>query len=395
MKYLVERCKKTWSVFWKTCLEFRRDLMIVSLTLVFAPFFVFIYWLFLAGGSTSYTVLVLNSDSGATMSDGSTLARGEEVAQAISHVDYPNGNPLLRVKRVTSRLEAEQLLRDREALVLVVIPKDFSSTLQTVSLGNHQVSTSLEFGGDLTNPYYIIAAILTTSTVDSYVRQVTGVKPVVEYVEQPLGSSAARTEFEIYVPGILVFSVILMIFLAAMTVTREVETGTLKRLRLTSMTSFDLLAGVSVALVLVGAISVGLTFFTATALGFRSQGPMWVAVVIGAVTSLSIIGAGMVVASFARSVSQAFVIANFPLGFFMAFSGVMFPIPRITLFTVGGHAIGPYDILPSTHAVRALNKVLTLGGGFHEVTYELSMLAILSLAYFLAGVWLFKRTHLR
>jgi len=395
MKYLIERCKKTWSVFWKTCREFRRDLMIVSLTLVFAPFFVFIYWLLLPGGSTSYTVLILNHDTGATTSDGFNLARGEDVTQAISQVAYPNGNPLLRVKRVKSRPEADRLLRDREALVLVVIPENFSSTLQAARLGNRQVSASIEFGGDLTNPYYIIAAILTTATVDNYVQQATGVRPVVEYIERPLGSSAARTEFEIYVPGILVFSVILMIFLAAMTVAREVETGTLKRLRLTPMTSFDLLGGVSAALVLVGAISVGLTFITATALGFRSLGPMWVAVVIGAVTSLSIIGAGMVVASFARSVSQAFVIANFPLGFFMAFSGVMFPVPRITLFTVGGHAIGPYDILPSTHAVTALNKVLTLGGGLHGVTYELGMLVILSLAYFLAGVWLFKRTHLR
>jgi len=83
------------------------------------------------------------------------------------------------------------------------------------------------------------------------------------------------------------------------------------------------------------------------------------------------------------------------LALFMFFSGAVFPIPRVTLFTVGGRAIGLYDVLPPTHAVVALNKVLTLGAGLGDVIYELAALLILSAVYFAAGVWLFSRTHLR
>ena len=36
---------KTWSVFRKTLLEFRRDPLVLALTLVFAPLFVLLYWL--------------------------------------------------------------------------------------------------------------------------------------------------------------------------------------------------------------------------------------------------------------------------------------------------------------------------------------------------------------
>jgi ABC-2 type transport system permease protein len=67
----------------------------------------------------------------------------------------------------------------------------------------------------------------------------------------------------------------------------------------------------------------------------------------------------------------------------------------VSLFSLGGRTIGLYDILPPTHAVVALNKVLTLGAGLGDVAYELTALLVLSVIYFAAGVWLFQRAHLR
>ncbi len=196
-------------------------------------------------------------------------------------------------------------------------------------------------------------------------------------------------------PGVMIFAVILMIFLAAMTVAREVEAGTLRRLQITRMTALDYLGGTTLALVLIGALNVALTFLVALACGFHSTGPVWVAALIGAITSLSVIGMGMLVACISRTVSQAFIIANFPLALFMFFSGAMFPLPPVKLFTVAGHAVNLFDFLPPTHAVNALNKVLTLGAGLGDVAWELGMLIALSVLYFGLGVGLFRRTHLR
>jgi ABC-2 type transport system permease protein len=78
----------------------------------------------------------------------------------------------------------------------------------------------------------------------------------------------------------------------------------------------------------------------------------------------------------------------------MFFSGSIFPMPRITLFTLFGHPVGPFELLAPTHAVNALNKVFTLGAGLAEVWYELAALTLLSAIYFAVGVWLFKRAHL-
>ena len=384
-----------WSVFRKTLREQSRDLLGLSLTLVFAPMFVLLYALFFPSGSTTYGVLVLNQDVSAPLAGGSMLCGGEDVIHALESMTYANGDPLLEVLRVTDRAGAEARLRDRDAEVLLVIPPDFSRSLLALREGRAPSAAPVTFSGDLTNPYYAVAAVMANSGLEGAILAAAGRGSPVNVVEEPLGSSAARSEFEIYVPGLLVFTVILLIFLASMTIAREVEAGTLRRLQISRMTSFDYLGGVTAALVLVGTASVVLAFLTAQGLGFRSQGLLWLGMLILAVTSLSTIGIGLVIACFSKTVTQAFLIANFPLGLMMFFSGAIYPIPRVPLFTLFGRSIGLYDILPPTHAVIALNKVLTLGAGPSEVVYELAALLILSALYFGVGVWLFRRMHLR
>jgi ABC-2 type transport system permease protein len=383
------------SVFVKSMREQSRNVMVLLLTLVFAPVFVFAYWLFFpAEGSTAYRVLIINQDAGAEI-DGRPYSASEEAIEAISHVSYASGSPLLTIRQVATREEAEALLRDRAGVAYVVFPEDFSRVLAAARSGDPSAPTDLVFGGDLTNPYYAIAAILATSAVDSYVEQVAGVTSPVQYVEQPLGGSGSRTEFETYVPGMFIFAVMMLVFTAAMTVAREVEDGTLRRLQITPMTAFDLLGGVSLTLTIVGVAAESLALVTAMALGFRSYGPIWVALLVGAVTSVSVIGVGMIVAAFSKTVSQAFVIANFPLGVFMFLSGAIFPIPSVTLFEIAGQPIGLCDFLPPRHAVIALNKIMTLGVGLDQVLYELGSLVVLSALYFAIGMWVFQRRRLR
>ncbi|MBM4426775.1 MAG: ABC transporter permease [Chloroflexi bacterium] len=383
------------TVFRKTLREMSREAWMLGLTLAFAPFFVLLYYLITAGGSTTYTILTINNDTGFQLTDGTTLHAGPEAVAALMSVTYADGQPLLKTRAVASLAEAEPILRDRGAAAFILIPENFSETLARQQSGDRSVTTQITFGGDVSNPYYMVGVNLSLTAIDGYIMKATGQQPLIGYVEKPLGASAARTEFETYVPGTLIFAVILLIFLAAMTVAREIETGTLRRLQLTPINSLDYLGGVTAALVLVGTAAFALAFVCAIAVGFRSQGSVWAALLVGAVTCLSVIGLGMVVASFTRTVSQAFIVANFPMAMMMFFSGVIYPLPKIILFSLGGREIGLYDILPPTHAVVALNKILSLGAGLGDVTFELSALAILSVIYFVIGVWMFRRFHLQ
>ena len=386
---------KLLAVFWKTLREQRRDLLLLVLTLIFAPVFVLLYRVWFPSGSTTYGVLILNQDAGIQTGGGVTLSAGEQISEALKAITYANGSPLLNVRQVTDRGMAEPMLKDRQAALLLVIPPDLTASLEAARQGLTVEANPVTLVGDLTNPYYAVAAVLASSAVDQVIQTATGQQRPIPFAEEPLGDSAARTEFEIYVPGLLVFATMMMMFTVAMTVVREAESGTLRRLQMACVSSFDLLGGISAAMVLIGVIAVILAIATAWALGFSSQGPMWLAVVVGAMTSVSIVGVGLIIASLSRTVTQAFLIANFPLALFMFFSSAVFPVPRMTLFTVAGRAIGLYDILPPTHAVVALNKVLTMGAGLGDVLYELAALLILSAVYFAIGVWLFSRTHLR
>ncbi len=382
------------SVFRKSLREQARDLLALSLTLIFAPCMVVLYWMMFGGGSTTYNVLVINNDAGAQIRSGETHNAGEDVVAAIKNVKYKDGKPLLIVKTMTDRAQAEKRLRNRDAAALLIIPPDFSRSL-TISLLGPMVTSTVTLVGDLTNPYYSPVAAMLGGALSTAMEKATGWPSPVQVAEEALGASAVRTEFETYVPGLLIFAVIMLVFQAAMTVTAEVEAGTLRRLQLTRMTAFDLLGGTGAALVLVGVASLLLAFATALAIGFRSQGPLWIAILAAVLTSLSVVGVGLIVACFSKTVNQAFLIANFPLAILMFFSGSVFPIPRTTLFYLAGHSVAIFDILPPTHAIIVLNKVMTLGAGLNDVLFELTALTMLSLLYFGVGVWLFQRRHLR
>jgi ABC-2 type transport system permease protein len=345
--------------------------------------------------TTSYAVLVVNLDTGVTLRDGSSYNAGEEAIQAMREITFQDGSPILRVKPFDDRSEAENQLRKRKAAALIIIPADFSQVILHSQDQESHPATDVELVGDLTNPYYTVAAVMAYTALDSYTLNATGEYRPIGMIETALGDSAARTEFELYVPGLFILAVIMVMFQASMMVAREIEGGKLQRLQITRVTSFELLGGISTWLVIISVLEILLTFCVATALGFRSHGALWIAILIGVITSFSVIGVGMIVASFSKTVSQAFVIANFPFGFFMFLSGAAFPVMTGAMFSMGGYDFHLVDLLPPTQAVVALNKIFTLGAGLNDVWFELTTLVVLSLSYFGLGVWLFRRMHLQ
>jgi ABC-2 type transport system permease protein len=386
---------RLFNVVLKNFWEQKRDLWVLGLSLAFAPLFVVIYYLMTGGtGSTAYSILVINRDQPAALADGTTLAAGKDVIGGLQAMAYKSGNPLLKISLVDDQARAETLVRDRQAALLLILPEDFSTALAAYRAGDTSTAPQVTLRGDMTNPAYTIAAVLALTVVDNYANTVTHAPRPVALHEAPLGASSSRSEFENYIPGLLVMAVILMVFQAAMMPARDIESGALRRLRLTPITSFEYLGGLSIWLALIAALSVILTFVVAVALGFRSQGPLWVATLVDLLAALSIIGIGLIVACLSKTVAQAFVIANFPLGVLMFLSGAAFPLPRPVLFTLFGHGLSYADFLPPTYAVIALNKIFTLGAGASEVAFELVALALLTALYFGIGVWLFQRTQM-
>ncbi len=390
---------KLWSVFKFSLREQLRSPLELLLIFTLIPSFLWMYWSYMSGGSTSYAVLVINQDTGiCPVSLAAGLSCAEQAIASMKQVAYENGDPLLRVKQIDDLEQAQQMLRSRDAAALLIFPANFSQAISSAIDSSAHLSASsaaLILSGDLNNPYYSVAGFMSTAVVDEYLRSVTGQVSPVQLVEKPLGGSSSRSEFETYVPGLLVASSTLMLYSIAIAITRQIEAGTVRRLQITRMSAFDFLGGISLLYTIIAILSLLIAFLVAELLGFHSLGPLWLGILICALTSFSVIGIGLITACLSGTTARAAILANFPLILLLFFSGSIFPMPKLNLFTLGGHTFQIFDLLPHTHAVLALNKVLSLGSGFEAVSFELAMLTLLSIFYFLAGVWLFHRRHMR
>jgi ABC-2 type transport system permease protein len=385
---------KLWSVFRVSLREQLRSPWDLLLVLIFSPAFIIAYWSFMGGGSTYYPVLVINQDRGPCPLGDGTTSCADQAITAMKMVTYKSGDALLRVTLVDDRSVAEQKLIDRDAAALIIFPPDFSQSIQAALQGQPSSGAPVTFVGDRNNPYYSVAGITASAAIDAYNQLVTHQSRPITYSEEPLGGSGSRSEFETYVPGLLIAATTLMMFSVAIAITHQLEAGVHKRLQITCMRSFDYMGGISLLYVLIAVVSLLLSFWTAQILGFRSQGPLWVAIIICIITSFSVIGVGLITASFSGTSARAAILVNFPLVLLLFFSGSVFPPVKTVLFTLAGHKFRLFDFLPHTHAVVALNKVLSLGTGLRDVAFELVAMTVLSVVYFLAGVWLFKHRHL-
>jgi hypothetical protein len=198
---------------------------------------------------------------------------------------------------------------------------------------------------------------------------------------------AGERAFEAYVPGLLVFSIIMVTFSSAIGLAREVESGAALRLALTPAPT-----GAGLVEAAAGAISLALSLLTAAALGFEPRGA-WLALLgLGALGSTASIGLGWLAASVSPSSLRAFLVASVVMFLLLLFSGVVFPRPEAPLFTAGAYTIGLFDVLPTTHLHVALGRVVE-GAPWSALAARVGALALLSAAYLAGGVFAFTRAE--
>lgn len=369
-----------------------RDYWVLLLTLSASPFFVMIYWLMSTTGNTTYRVLLINHDKPAQTTQ---VRLADSLVDLMENARYADNKPIITFQNVVSREEAFGILKNRDAEMVLEIPESFSQRIRLCASNPDSLRPETWMAGDASNPRYSIAAIMAYTYVEEFVKRQTGLKSVVNMHEDFIGNSVKRTEFDIYVPGMLIFSLIMLLFSAAMVFIRDIEDQTIKRLKISRMTAWEYFIGTGISQVILGTLSVMLTFLLAKALGFNSTGNLGLAIVVGFLTILAILGITLILVSFCRNATTVLTFGNFPMFLLMFFSGAMLPLPMQALFSIGGKSISWNALLPPTHAVNALNKILISGAGFSDIWFELASLVVLIIAYSWVGIWLFKKKHLQ
>lgn len=407
-------------VFIKGVKEQVRDYWILVMIIVMAPLFIAIYFLMEEGETTTYDVVFVNLDKGGFVNPdtgGQAAGRPLNLGDSLVHyIGLVGQAEAFRYSQAKDRASAVGLLKADKADVVVVLPEDLTVSLlaactqQIIALwspdhgavsldpgaGGSLSPARLELVGDLTKMEYIIGAIWTEELINGFVMQAAGIQMPVTWTETPLGYSGNRSYFELYVPGLLILSIIMIIFSASAAIVREPETRTLERLKVSRLTSLEFLAGTSLVQIIIAMLSLALALLTAIALGYTLiPGTLGFLLLISFLTALSMISFSLLVAAMCRSIKEVAIIGTFPLFLLMFFTGAAFPIGGGELFTIAGYTFRMNDILSPTWAVDALNKVLVMGLEPRETVSDMIALLILTVLYFFLGTRAFRARHMR
>lgn len=364
-------------------IEQLRNPLVVILSLITAPLFVMLYAVFFPSEAQTFNIAILNNDSNSV-----------DLVEYMGTWSAGGDEPTLIIQNVENREEGIEKIKSKEVKILLTIPENFMDSIKGVQKGDSLQALPFDFVGDLSDPLYSVTAIMTYSAIDSYSSEALGIISPLTMTEEAIGKSGNLNELDYYIPGLLIFSLIILIFQVAMSLSGLVEGGIIKRLKLTKVSTFEILFGYSSSIIVFGIIAFYLTLLTAKLFGSTITGDWLLVGLITLLTAMAITGAGMIVSAFSPTVSGAFIISNFPLMLFMFFSGAIYPIGKVEIFNIGKNTVGLFDILPTTHAVNALHELLVFQGGIGDVAYEVLSLTLLTVLYVFIGVKLYYKKHI-
>lgn len=372
-----------------------RDWKILIMGITFAPFFVVLMYFYFGEATETYRLVFVNHDQGVTARDENVFNAGQALVSEIEKFSGQDGAIVLKVSQEKQLTAAQEHLKDKSADLIVEIPANFSQTLADYKAGERPAPAVLKTYGDPANPRYIMAAAWSDSLAFQFTGDWTGLQGPLTFATEGLSEKVSLTDFDLYVPGLLGLALMMLMFTAAATLIKEKDKGTIVRLRISNMKTSEWLIAMSLSQVIIGLLAMGLTYLTAIALGYQATGSLLAVTAVGVLSCLAIIAISVLVAALLRTVFDLMTVGCFPFFVLMFFSGGMFPIPAISIFALAGHSFNVNDILPTTHSITAFGKILNQGAGLGGVLFEMGAIVVLTILYFVCGIWLFTRRHMR
>jgi ABC-2 type transport system permease protein len=382
-------------LFKKSIIENFRDWKILILGLTFAPFFVVLMYLYFGEAKETYQAAIVNHDQGVAGENGKVFLAGKTLISEIERFTDSERAVSLKVFVEKDMIEAQKRLRNKSADLIVEIPDNFSQIIMDYKRGERPVPAVVRTYGDPANPKYVIAAAWSDSLAYRFTAEWTGLHNPLEFETEILSDFGSISDFDLYIPALLALALMMLMFTAAATLIKEKDKGTIARLRISNMTTTEWLSAVSLTQVIIGMVAVGLSYLTAIAFGYRTEGSLPALAVVSALSGVAMIAISVLVASLLRTIFDLMTIGCFPFFILMFFSGGMFPIPALKLFALGGYTIHVNDLLPTTHTITAYGKILNHGARLDDLIFEMGAILILSVFYFASGIWLFTKRHMR
>ncbi|MBN1438227.1 MAG: ABC transporter permease [Anaerolineales bacterium] len=379
----------------KTLVEYWREPQLLSFLLAGPPFLVLLWYVIFLPAKDRLgdflKIQVVNRDSG---------LEGAGLVDMLRAVEF-EGKPALDVKSIGGEADGLISLREAKAALLLIIPEDFSAALEAARTGGATTpATEIVYIGDPSSYNYVFAKGFVEPYVRAYIQTQSGKTPLIYGRFTFLPGTGTSSDFDAAVPGLLVFSLLFLIISSASSLVQEEMHRTLSRFRLARVKAFALVAGIGLAQLALALVEVAAGFLAAVALGY-GQGTDWlqparILMLCGTALlfALPVIGLGLITAAFSRNDGDAASLGSILLVPLVFLSGILFPMPAVPLFAVGGRTVGLYDLFPSTLASEAIRKAVTLGDPAALVFPVVGML-LQSAVILWIGAALYQRRKLR
>jgi ABC-2 type transport system permease protein len=408
---------------WKDLKIFFKDRGAVVLIFVQPFMFILVMSYALSGifraGDRPILILAVNQDNG-TQAAAVLRQLGEMKAFAVETAWQ--GEPLTQQK-------AEELIIKGKRNLALIFPPDFSAVLEQSPAVRERRTTRILFVVDPTTPSQLVEPIL--GTLQGLLERTASIAMVpkgVDYLFDKLAPQTPSAErekfragaegavsgglmggtaplvtlerasppgmrvkklpnvFQQNVPGYTIYGIFWIVSLLAVSVLREKQEGTFRRLLAAPMGRVAMLAGKLMPYYLINIIQIVIMLGVSSLLFKMSLGPSPAGlVVVSLAAAAAATGLGVLVAALGRTEAQIGGLTVLLLLTLSALGGCF--VPRFTmpewLQTVG-------LITPHAWALDAYQDLLVRGYGLLEVLPKIGGLAAFALAFFAIGVWRFR-----
>jgi ABC-2 type transport system permease protein len=191
------------------------------------------------------------------------------------------------------------------------------------------------------------------------------------------------------VPGLMgtILTLTMLIF-TALSVTREIERGTMESLLAMPIRPVEIMLGKIAPYVFVGGLQASLILGAARPLfGVPVVGDLGLVVVLTLLFIVANLSVGYTFSTIATNQLQAVQMSFFFFLPSMLLSGFMFPFRGMP-----GWAQAVGEILPLTHYLRIVRGVMLKGAGFGDLAWDVGALALFALAAMIVAVARFRQT---
>jgi ABC-2 type transport system permease protein len=308
------------------------------------------------------------------------------VVGALAATDY------FAIKTVASgEADADRLILSNQAQFVIQIPLDFSRRLVRGE------KPALLLVADATDPTATGGAVAaaTGAIAQALDRELTGPlahlapsAPPFELRVQKRYNPAGETRRNI-VPGLIgTILTMTMLIYTALSVTREIERGTMEALLAMPVRPVEIMLGKIAPYVLVGAVQMATILLVATFL-FRVPivGSLFVLTPLAMLFILANLSVGYTFSTVAVNQLQAIQMTFFFFLPSMLLSGFLFPFHGMPMWA---QYLG--EGLPLTHFLRIVRSVMLKGSGFSDLAVDTGALAAFTLVAMSVAVMRFRQT---